>query len=88
SGHSVLSSYAYKSTGLSNYSWVHKGSSKGFSSGYATPQKGEKGYEPMLFSKKFDLMKYYSEYVPSDLYQSVEFDLKSLIWLSLIKLGE
>ncbi len=42
----------------------------------------------MLFSKKFDLMKYYSEYVPSDLYQSVEFDLKSLIWLSLIKLGE
>ncbi|WP_256979471.1 hypothetical protein [Aggregatibacter actinomycetemcomitans] len=88
SGHPILASYAYKSTGLSNYSWVHKGSSKGFSSGYATPQKGEKGYEPMLFSKKFDLMKYYSEYVPSDLYQSVEFDLKSLIWLSLIKLGE
>ena len=88
SGHPVLASYAYKSTGLSNYSWVHKGSSKGISSGYATPQKGEKGYEPMLFSKDFDLMKYYSEYVPPDLYRTVEFDLKSLIWLSLIKLGE
>ena len=88
SGHPVLASYAYKSTGLSNYSWVHKGSSKGISSGYATPQKGEKGYEPMLFSKYFDLMKYYSEYVPPDLYRTVEFDLKSLIWLSLVKLGE
>lgn len=88
SGHPVLASYAYKSTGLSNYSWVHKGSSKGISSGYATPQKGEKGYEPMLFSKDFDLMKYYSEYVPPDLYRTVEFDLKSLIWLSLVKLGE
>ena len=88
SGHPVLASYAYKSTGLSNYSWVHKGSSKGISSGYATPQKGEKGYEPMLFSKDFDLMKYYSEYVPPDLYRTVEFDLKSLIWLSLGKLGE
>ncbi|RMW89967.1 hypothetical protein DOL88_02365 [Aggregatibacter aphrophilus] len=65
-----------------------RGSSKGISSGYATPQKGEKGYEPMLFSKDFDLMKYYSEYVPPDLYRTVESDLKSLIWLSLIKLGE
>ena len=89
-GHSILASYAYKSTGLSNYSWVHKGSSKGIGSGYSTPKRGEKGYEsyPGIGA---DLMKYYSrnKNIPFSLnyYKSIEYDLKSLVWLSKLFLG-
>ena len=86
SGHPILASYAYKSTGLSNYSWVHKGSSKGIGSGYQIPQLGEKGWESHP-SNKADLMKYYSFGIYPTNYHSVEIDLKSLIWLSLIKIG-
>ncbi|WP_262404400.1 hypothetical protein [Aggregatibacter actinomycetemcomitans] len=57
SGHPVLASYAHKSTGLGNYSWVHKGSSKGISSGYSLPKPGEKGYE-LYPGVGADLMKY------------------------------
>ena len=85
SGHAVLSSYAYKSTGLSNYSWVHKGSSKGIGSGYSLPKPNEKGYEFYLGGKA-DLMKYYSYpteqgYDPLVFY-AIEYDIKNLIWLS------
>ena len=90
-GHSILASYAYKSTGLSNYSWVHKGSSKGIGSGYSTPKRGEKGYEsyPGIGA---DLMKYYdySDSIygrnPEDFY-SIEYDVKTLLWLSRVNLG-
>ncbi|OOF42994.1 hypothetical protein BKK49_01320 [Rodentibacter rarus] len=82
SGHSILAGYAYKSTGLSNYSWVHKGSSKGIGSGYSLPQKGEKGYE-LYPDIGADLMKYYSRNkeisFSLDSYKSIEYDLKSLI---------
>ena len=82
SGHSILASYAYKSTRLSNYSWVHKGSSKG--SGYSLPKWGEKGHE-LYPGIGADLMKYYSrnKNIPFSLnyYKSIEYDLKSLVWL-------
>ena len=81
SGHSILSSYAYKSTGLSNYSWVHKGSSKGIGRGYATPVQGEKGYETKPHGHA-DLMKYYNYFINPNLFKSGEYDTKSLIWLS------
>ncbi|MBN6080797.1 hypothetical protein HYE55_01570 [Aggregatibacter actinomycetemcomitans] len=81
SGHSVLSSYAYKITGLSNYSWVHKGSSKGVGSGYSTPVQDEKGYETKPHGYA-DLMKYYNYFINPNLFRSVEYDTKSLIWLS------
>ena len=86
SGHPILANYAYKSTGLNNYSWVHKGSSKGVMSGYSIPKYGEKGHEPYPLGKA-DLMKYYAygNIYPDD-YQSTEIDIKSLIWLSRIKL--
>ena len=81
SGHAILSSYAYKSTGLNNYSWVHKGSSKGIKNGYDKPKPKEKGYEAKPFPFA-DLMKYYIyNIVPKD-YCSVEYDLKNLVWLS------
>ena len=85
SGHPILANYAYKSTGLNNYSWVHKGSSKGVMSGYSIPKYGEKGHEPYPLGKA-DLMKYYAygNIYPDD-YQSTEIDIKSLIWLSRIK---
>ena len=86
SGHSILSSYAYKSTGLSNYSWVHKGSSKGISNGYSSPKEGEKGYENYLGGNA-DLMKYYIYSIPYSNYHSIEYDIKSLIYLSKITLG-
>ncbi|WP_262404399.1 hypothetical protein [Aggregatibacter actinomycetemcomitans] len=85
-GHSVLASYAYKSSGLNNYSWVHKGSSKGFDSFfYRIPKSSkEKGFE----TKKGDLMKYYAEYdFNYKEIKSVEYDIKSLIWLSKLKFG-
>ncbi|WP_131975226.1 hypothetical protein [Cricetibacter osteomyelitidis] len=87
SGHPVLASYAYKSTGLNNYSWVHKGSAKGFSisGGHKTASAGEKGYEII----KGDLMKYYPEYdFDFSKIKSVEYDIKSLIWLSRVEIGE
>ncbi|MBN6064055.1 hypothetical protein [Aggregatibacter actinomycetemcomitans] len=88
SGHSILASYAYKSTGLSNYSWVHKGSSKGVGSGYSTPKRGEKGYEPYP-SVEADLMKYYSypegNFNPAN-FISTEYDIKNLIWLTQLNL--
>ena len=85
SGHSILASYAYKSTGLSNYSWVHKGSSKGIGSGYSLPKSNEKGYE-LYLGGKANLMKYYSYptrqgYDPLVFY-AIEYDIKNLIWLS------
>ena len=90
SGHSILASYAYKSTGLSNYSWVHKGSSKGIGSGYSLPKRGEKGHE-LYPGIGADLMKYYSrnKNTPFSLnyYKSSEYDLKSLVWLSKLFLG-
>ena len=90
SGHSILSSYAYKSTGLSNYSWIHKGSSKGIGSGYSLPKLGEKGHE-LYPGIGADLMKYYSrnKNIPFSLnyYKSIEYDLKSLVWLSKLFLG-
>ena len=86
SGHPVLASYAYKSTGLSNYSWVHKGSSKGISNGYSSPKEGEKGYENYLGGNA-DLMKYYIYSIPYSNYHSIEYDIKSLIYLSKITLG-
>ena len=88
SGHPVLASYAYKSTGLSNYSWVHKGSSKGIGSGYSTPERGEKGHE-LYPGIGADLMKYYSDpnklYDPLD-FHSIEYDIKALVWLSKLTL--
>ncbi|TCP96522.1 hypothetical protein EDC44_10455 [Cricetibacter osteomyelitidis] len=88
-GHSVLASYAYKSTGANNYSWVHKGSSKGLLSGYAIPEVGEKGYEKEPFISA-DLMKYYSpDYrIEIQMYSSSEYDIKSLLWLSRLTVGE
>ncbi|OOF42967.1 hypothetical protein BKK50_05705 [Rodentibacter rarus] len=87
SGYPVLASYAYKSTGLNNYSWVHKGSSKGVMSGYTIPEKGEKGYEEEPFPLA-DLMKYYIHDIdPSDYYAS-EYDVKSLLWLSKLNMGD
>ena len=85
-GHPVLASYAYKSTGINNYSWVHKGSAKGFSlfGGHKTAEYGEKGYERI----KGDLMKYYPEYdFDYKNIKSVEYDVKSVVWLSKLKLG-
>ena len=88
SGHSILASYAYKSTGLSNYSWVHKGSSRGIGSGYSTPKRGEKGYEsyPGIGA---DLMKYYSypkgNFNPAN-FTSTEYDIKNLVWLTQLNL--
>ena len=84
-GHSILASYAYKSTGLSNYSWVHKGSSKGIGSGYSLPKSNEKGYE-LYLGGKANLMKYYSYptrqgYDPLVFY-AIEYDIKNFIWLS------
>jgi len=87
-GHSILASYAYKSAGLSNYSWVHKGSSKGIGSGYSTPKRGEKGYEsyPGIGA---DLMKYYSypegNFNPAN-FTSTEYDIKNLVWLTQLNL--
>ena len=90
SGHPILASYAYKSTGLSNYSWIHKGSSKGIGSGYSLPKRGEKGHE-LYPGIGADLMKYYSrnKNIPFSLnyYKSIEYDLKSLVWLSKLFLG-
>ena len=85
SGHSILASYAYKSTRLSDYSWVHKGSSKGIGSGYSLPKSNEKGYE-LYLGGKANLMKYYSYptrqgYDPLVFY-AIEYDIKNLIWLS------
>jgi len=88
SGHPVLASYAYKSTGLSNYSWVHKGSSKGIEDGFDTPKDGEKGYEKFNQGEDADLMKYYQYYIEPMKFHSAEYDIKSLIWLSNIYLGE
>ena len=89
SGHPVLASYAHKSTGLSNYSWVHKGSSKGISSGYSLPKPGEKGYE-LYPGVGADLMKYYHvrryKYSPTD-FRSTEYDIKSVLWLSQLRFG-
>ena len=89
SGHSILASYAYKSTGLSNYSWVHKGSSKGIGSGYSLPKPGEKGYE-LYPGVGADLMKYYHvrryKYSPTD-FRSTEYDIKSVLWLSQLRFG-
>ena len=88
SGHPILANYAYKSTGLNNYSWVHKGSSKGFGSlFYRLPYPSEdnqhdndKGYEeyPLLYA---DLMKYYIYEIPNHEYYADENDVKGLIWL-------
>ena len=88
SGHPVLASYAYKSTGLSNYSWVHKGSSKGIEDGFDTPKDGEKGHEKFNQGEDADLMKYYQYYIEPMKFHSTEYDIKSLIWLSNIYLGE
>ena len=89
SGHPVLASYAHKSTGLNNYSWVHKGSSKGISSGYSLPKPGEKGYE-LYPGVGADLMKYYHvrryKYSPTD-FRSTEYDIKSVLWLSQLRFG-
>ena len=84
SDHLILANYAYKSTGLKNYSWVHKGSLKDVVSGYSIPKYGEKGHETYPLGKA-DLMKYYAygNIYPDD-YQSTEVDIKSLIWLSRI----
>ena len=85
SGHSILSSYAYKSTGLSNYSWVHKGSSKGLSGFYDTPDSNkEKGYEKYPDAEA-DLMKYYNYYIPAELYRATEYDIKNLDMVNSIK---
>ena len=88
SGHSILASCAYKSTRLSNYSWVHKGSSKGIEDGFDTPKDGEKGYEKFNQGEDADLMKYYQYYIEPMKFHSAEYDIKSLIWLSNIYLGE
>ncbi|WP_257797771.1 hypothetical protein [Aggregatibacter actinomycetemcomitans] len=89
-GHPVLASYAYRSTGLNNYSWVHKGSCKGVLSGYDIPKQGEKGHE-LYPGIGADLMKYYSRNreIPFSLndYKSIEYDLKNLVWLSKLFLG-
>ena len=86
-GHPILASYAYKSTGVNNYSWVHKGSSKGLSGFYDTPDSNkEKGYEKYPDAEA-DLMKYYNYYIPAELYRATEYDIKSLLWLSRIKFG-
>ncbi|WP_131975218.1 hypothetical protein [Cricetibacter osteomyelitidis] len=87
SGHPVLASYAYKSTGLNNYSWVHKGSSKGISNFYTPPKIGEKGYEerPKLYA---DLMKYYEHEINPLKYYALEYDVKSLVWLSRLTMGD
>ncbi|TCP96524.1 hypothetical protein EDC44_10457 [Cricetibacter osteomyelitidis] len=90
-GHAILSSYAYKSKGLDNYSWVHKGSSKGVGNGYSLPKVGEKGYE-LYLGQEADLMKYYNYpagqgYEPLN-FRAIEYDRKSLIWLSKLTLGE
>ncbi|MBN6064667.1 hypothetical protein HYE55_10365 [Aggregatibacter actinomycetemcomitans] len=87
SGHPVLASYAYKSTGLNNYSWVHKGSSKGITSGYSLPQIGEKGYEKEPFPLA-DLMKYYEHAIDLHTYYATEYDVKSLLWLSKLTTGD
>ncbi|TCP96529.1 hypothetical protein EDC44_10462 [Cricetibacter osteomyelitidis] len=91
-GHPVLASYAYQSTGLNNYSWVHKGSSKGIGSFYSLPDDGEKGYEeePLI---EADLMKYYNQNkysvaIPYKMYSASEHDIKSLVWLSRLTFGE
>lgn len=90
SGHPILASYAYKSTGVNNYSWVHKGSSNGLSAFYSLPKKGEKGFEtePLI---EADLMKYYNQNayghsIPDSIYLACEYDIKSLVWLSRITL--
>ena len=87
SGHPILASYAYKSTGLNNYSWVHKGSCKGVLSGYNTPEKGEKGHESKPQKGHVDLMKYYNYRIAPNLFRAIDYDLKSLIWLSFVKFG-
>ena len=84
-----------KSTGLNNYSWVRKGSSKGFGSlFYRLPYPSEdnqhdndKGYEeyPLLYA---DLMKYYIYEIPNHEYYADENDVKGLIWLCRMTLGE
>lgn len=88
-GHPVLASYAYKDGGPNNYSWVHKGSSKGLLSKYATPKLGEKGYEaiPSPMPVEMDLMKYYTSYIPPANQKANEYDVKMLVWLSNIKIG-
>ncbi|MBN6069084.1 hypothetical protein HYE54_10200 [Aggregatibacter actinomycetemcomitans] len=99
SGHPVLASYAYKSTGVNNYSWIHKGSTKPLTIAtiikrepYDYPKKikvgneerKEKGYEEYKNGHDADLMKYYNlddYYIPTEKFKSIEYDLKSLIWL-------
>ncbi|WP_243647890.1 hypothetical protein [Cricetibacter osteomyelitidis] len=91
SGHAVLASYAYKSIGLNNYSWVHKGSSKGVGfnvfNAYSIPKSGEKGHESMPLLSA-DLMKYYNDQIDPPDYYAVEYDIKSLIWLSQLIVGK
>ena len=91
SGHPVLASYAYKSTGVNNYSWIHKGSTKPLTietiikfEPYHYPKSGEKGYETYQTGDDADLMKYYNldDYnISTENFKSIEYDLKSLIWL-------
>ncbi|TCP96517.1 hypothetical protein EDC44_10450 [Cricetibacter osteomyelitidis] len=87
SGHPILASYSYKSTGLNNYSWVHKGSSKGIANRYLTPEPMEKGYEkePIPLA---DLMKYYKFFIEPSITYVVEYDVKSLLWISQLKIGD
>ena len=65
-------------------------SSKGIGSGYSLPKRGEKGHE-LYTGIGADLMKYYSrnKNIPFSLnyYKSIEYDLKSLVWLSKLFLG-
>ncbi|MFQ6548980.1 hypothetical protein AADZ90_013565 [Aestuariibius sp. 2305UL40-4] len=87
-GHAVLATYAFESEGADNYSWVHKGSSQGLTSGYDTPSTGEKGYEaPIGSGTAADLMKYYDFYINPDRYIAAEYDVKALIWLSNVTVG-
>lgn len=93
SGHPILASYAYKSTGANNYSWIHKRSINPLTiitiiqlKPYRESDK--KGYEEYP-GKGADLMKYYSDpnklYDPLD-FHSIEYDIKALVWLSKLTL--
>ena len=59
---------------------------EGISNGYSSPKEGEKGYKNYLGGNA-DLMKYYIYPIPYSNYHSIEYDIKSLIYLSKITLG-
>ena len=65
------------------YSWFRV---EGISNGYSSPKEGEKGYKNYL-GLNADLMKYYIYPIPYSNYHSIEYDIKSLIYLSKITLG-